>query len=161
MAAAGMCLFALFIHKGFPLVLLAACGLLTTGSAILWSLKKAPSPAATLGLSRFTGSVGAFAVLGCVLGVALGIAYRLKYGGGLLPSALGRFAPMAVLIGSTEEIVFRGYIQGRVRHLGPVWAVVLGALCHTAYKCALFALVPAAADVSIWILAAGTFLGGL
>ena len=60
-----------------------------------------------------------------------------------------------------EELVYRGYMQGRLRVLGPLPAVALAALGHTAYKCALFALPGRMAQVDIGILAVWTFLGGL
>ena len=96
-AAAGMCLFALFIHKGLPFVLLSACGLAATAGAVVCSLKKAPSPAATLGLSRLTGRVAGFAIVGCALGVALGLAYRLRYGLGLLLGSLRAYPKNQIL----------------------------------------------------------------
>jgi membrane protease YdiL (CAAX protease family) len=79
----------------------------------------------------------------------------------LLPTTLTLFAPVAALVGATEEVVYRGYMQGRLRALGPLPAVALAALGHTAYKCALFALPGRLVGIDFGILAACTFLGGL
>ncbi len=87
--------------------------------------------------------------------------YRWSCARALFPGALLGFAPLAALIGGTEEIVYRGYVQGRARRLGVFPAVVLASLCHAAYKCALFALPASPVQTDFLFLATWTFLGGL
>jgi membrane protease YdiL (CAAX protease family) len=160
-AAAGLCFFALFVHSGFPLVLLSASGLVAAAVAIHLSLRADASPARTWGLGRPSRSVVLWTLVGCALGVALGLAHRFRYAADLLPGRLAPFALVAVLIGSTEELIYRGYLQGTWRRLGPAWAAVGAAAAHTAYKCSLFVLRPEGVEVSLGVLAALTFLGGL
>ena len=159
--AAGMCLFALFIHSSLPLALVSWCGLLATALVLNYSITAESSPAKTFGLSSFSRKACVCTVIGCLLGVGLGIAFRRKCGWDLLIGAPGRFGFVAALVGTSEEIVYRGYVQGRASRLGAVCAVIFAALSHTAYKCALFTLPPFAADTDLVFLAKWTFLGGL
>ncbi len=163
-AALGLCLFALFVRTGWPLVLLSALALAAAAIVIGRSLGGARSPAAVLGISRPTRRAAALTALGCAVGFALGIALRRARGDGLLPGTLGWFALVAAGIGAAEELAYRGYVQGRFRALGAFPAAAFAALCHTGYKCALFAIAPSPAaslEIDFVLLAAGTFLGGL
>ena len=160
-AAAGLCVFALFIHAGPPLVLLSVAGLVAAALAVCRSLGRESPRAAVFGLSRPSRTAVVLTVVGCVLGLALGAVYRWHSGWRPFPGALGGFAPVAALIGGTEEVVYRGYVQGRARRLGALPAAVISALCHTSYKCALFALPASSTETDLGFLAAWTFLGGL
>ncbi len=160
-AAVGLCVFALFIHAGLPLVLLSACGLAAAALAVHRSLTRESPRAALFGISRLSRPAIVLTVLGCVVGLALGVLYRWYCDRALFPGALRGFAALAALIGATEEIVYRGYVQGRARTLGAFPAVVLAALCHAAYKCALFALPASPVQTDFLVLATWTFLGGL
>jgi len=161
LAAAGMCLFALFVHSRLPLGVLSAVGLLAAAIALGRCILTEPAPAAILGLGPLSPKATAFGAPGAVVGLGLGLIFRGQYGWPLLPGTLTWFAFPAALIGATEELLYRGYVQGRVRGLGMAGAVVLAAACHTAYKSALFALPPEPAGVTFWVLATITFLGGL
>ena len=66
---------------------------------------------------------------------------------------------MALLIGLTEELIFRGYFYGRFQiWLGPVWAIMISASLHTGYKVALFATSP---SVNLVFLGSLTLIAGL
>jgi len=160
LVAAAMCLFALFVRSPLPLGLLSALGLLATALALCHGFRAGSSPLRLLALWPFSRRAAAFVALGALIGVGLGVAYRWHYGASLLPSALGPFALVGALIGATEELLYRGYVQGRVRGLRWLGAPVFAALCHTAYKCSLFALPPAATETDFVFLAAATFLVG-
>jgi len=160
-AAGALCVFAAFVHRGWPLVLLAAAGLVAAAWTIGASLRATPSPWELLGLHAFSARVAACLVAGCMLGLGLGVVCRLGYAYGALPRAVTHFAVVAVLIGGTEELVYRGYIQGRVRRWGWLGAMALAALCHAAYKVAVFALPPGEVEVNFRFLVGATFLGGL
>jgi len=185
LAACGMCLFALFAHSGSPRVLLAACGLLATLLAMYGSMRTEPSPAELFGFAGFRWKAAGCAAFGLVLGGAMAGLFRWSSGLSILPRGIGSFAPLSACIGIAEEVLYRGYIQGRLVRacprsragVGAVLAVSGAAVCHTAYKCALFALPPLAAHSSdlraalsrvewagqtdIGFLALCTFLGGL
>lgn len=160
-AAAGMFLFALFAHTGLPLRILSFGGLFLTFVTLLYGFRSTLSPAVVLGLGGFSNRTAAYTVFGFLFGLALGVTHRWGYGLEILPSTFGRFAGVAALIGATEEILYRGYIQGRVRVLGSLNAVVFASLCHTVYKCSLFVFPYQPLEINIGFLAACTFTVGL
>ena len=159
-ASAGMVLFALFVRSGLPLVVMAAVGLVVTAVAVAHAFRAEPTPAAILGFLPFSRKVVAYVAVGCALGAALGVIFRIVREMGPLPSGLGRFVFVAVLIGAAEEVLYRGYIQGRLRRLGWVVAVPLAAAAHTAYKVSLFALPPEGVTIDLEFLAVWTLIGG-
>jgi membrane protease YdiL (CAAX protease family) len=100
------------------------------------------------------------------VGAAAALAYRNHGGWTVLPQGVAGFAFVAALIGGAEEIVYRGYVQGRLRPLGVLGAIVGAAALHTAYKTALFALPPAGlatdpAFIATWTLIGGNLFGWL
>jgi membrane protease YdiL (CAAX protease family) len=159
-AAAAMCLFAAFAHSGWPLFALSVAGLVTAAAVLARFFRIESRPAAVLGLDRVSPRVGLHAGIGIALGIALGAIYRAAYGHGLFPGRLTGFALTAALIGAAEELLYRGYAQGRARRFGAGGAVAFAALAHTAYKCALFVYPPQGYEVSLGPLAVWTLLGG-
>ena len=181
LAAAGMVLFALFVHSRLPLRLVSDLGLAATALAVVLSLRrerKLGGPehvewGGLLGLVPFGRRAALLCVLGATLGIGLGLFFRWKFGLHWFPGALGAFAPVAAAIGGVEELLYRGYLQGRLNRINRVLSVVGAAAAHTAYKTALF-LLPAlslsngpaprlsnAAPVDLFALAFWTFFGGL
>jgi len=162
-AGLGMVVFGLCIHLRPPFVVFfSALGLLTAAAALWRFFASETSPAVVLGLRRPGGRAAAWSGVGAVLGVGLGLLYRLRWGWPLVPRALTVFAPLSALIGATEELLYRGYVQGRVRRWGPVGAVVAAAFLHAFYKLALFSLpLECAGDTDPVFLVVVTFLGGL
>ena len=160
-AAAGLCVFAVFVRSGLPLALLSACGLFAAALAIHRSLTGNASLSAVLGIARPSRRALILTAAGCALGIAGGGLYRSSSGQAFFPDGLRWFALVAGLIGGAEELAYRGYIQGRVRSLGAFPAVVLAALCHTAYKCALFLLPASPVEIDFCFLATFTLLAGL
>ncbi|MCP4688659.1 MAG: CPBP family intramembrane metalloprotease [Desulfobacterales bacterium] len=161
MAAAGMCLFALFIHGGFPYTLFSACGLLVTTLAVSRGVRADPSPAALFGVRHFSPAIALYTFCGIIPGVALGLFYQWSYGLEIHFPALGRFAPVTAFIGASEEVLYRGYVQGRAREMGPFLSAVFASLAHAAYKLCLFILPSGAARIDFLPLAACTFAVGL
>jgi len=160
-AGAGMVVFALFAHSLSVPFAFSAAGLTLTAAALVRAVVRPSSPLILFGLAPVARKTALYAALGAALGLALGVWYRWHIGAPPLPEAFKGFALVAALIGSTEEILYRGYVQGRVRRLGPVGAVACAALLHTAYKSALFALPGAAATIDLEFIVAATFIGGL
>lgn len=159
-ASAGLCLFALFAHTQLPVFLVAAVGLLVTTMAIQHTIRREPSLASMLALAALSRRGAILLVAGVLLGAGLGVLYRMFWGWPALPGDLGRFALAAAMIGATEELVYRGYVQGRLRRLGWVAAVALAALAHTAYKSALFAFPEGTVQIDFRFLIIWTFVGG-
>ncbi|MFP4055322.1 MAG: CPBP family intramembrane glutamic endopeptidase [Candidatus Brocadiia bacterium] len=157
-AAGGLAAFALLVHRWPGL---SVAGLLAAAVALHVFFRRAEHPLATLGLARLGVWAAALSAAGAGLGVGLGALYRLHLGRGALPGSVGTFALPAALIGATEEAVYRGYVQGRLRGLGMVGAVAGAALAHAAYKCCLFAL-PEGGPAVGWLGFAGwTVAGGV
>jgi membrane protease YdiL (CAAX protease family) len=157
--AAGMCLFATFIHCAVPLKLLAIGGLCLTAGGILHGLSSTTENARLLGL-RFSRQVTPYLICACLLGIGLGFTYRLGYGMESVAPTLQRFALLASAIGATEEVLYRGYLQGRLSRFRPWLAIGLAAACHTAYKTSLFVIIPAEIQVNLFLLSICTLVVG-
>jgi membrane protease YdiL (CAAX protease family) len=68
---------------------------------------------------------------------------------------------VAVAIGSTEEALFRGYLQSQVRKFNVVMSVFAATCAHTAYKFLLFWPYRSQPDIEIIFIIQWTLLGGL
>lgn len=159
-ASAGVVLFALFTHRPWPWFLFAPCGLLVTAAALWLSFRSAASPGRILGISGLSRRVVLWTAVGIGLGIGCGILFRFVGEKGLLPTGLGGFVVVAAAIGAVEELLYRGYVQGRLVRLAWPLAVILAAAAHTAYKSALFAFPPEGVAIAHRFLAIWTFLGG-
>jgi len=100
-------------------------------------------------------------VMAC-LGVVLAIAYCRLLAQPAFPSSIRWFAVAAAGIGLTEELLWRGWMQGALTGpLGWLTATLLAAAAHTAYKAALFVFPPAGEPPlpagSLWFLVGCTF----
>lgn len=109
------------------------------------------------GLFRFSPTVVLYCIAGCMMGVAGAFYYRGNYSMPLLPVYYHSFLVVAVCIGIMEELVFRGYIQGRLQSISPVLAVSGAALIHAGYKACLF-LAPATSGITpVWLFFSWSF----
>ena len=160
-AGAGMILFALFAHSLSAAFALSAAGLTLTAAALVQAVVRSRSPLILFGLAPVARKTALYVPVSALLGLALGLWYRRHIGAPALPEAFKGFALLAALIGSAEEVLYRGYVQGRVRRLGPVGAVACAAILHTAYKSALFALPGEVVTINFPFIVAATFVGGL
>ena len=155
-----MVLFALFTHRPWPWFLFAPCGLLVTATALWLSFQSTASPGRILGLSSLSRRIVLWTVVAAGLGAGCGILFRSVGVRGLLPTGLGSFVVVAAAIGAVEELLYRGYVQGRLVRLAWPLAVILAAAAHTVYKSALFAFPPEGVAIALGSLAVWTFLGG-
>ena len=159
--AAGMCLFALFALRPFPLFFIALSGLLVVAVLIARSAHGERSLGGVCGWASFSKLVGGWSAAGCFIGLLFALAYRWTYGLPLVPGSFTYFVMPAALIGTGEELVFRGYLQGRIRSGGWLLAPAFAASSHTLYKCALFVFPPEGVTINLPLLAALTFIAGL
>ena len=126
-----------------------------------WILRSPPSEiGSTFGLTgcRWYWIAGA-----AVGGLFLALLQRWDQGAAIFPRGLGPFAVLAMLIGLTEELVFRGFVFGRIQSSGSsVVAVGVSTIAHTLYKVAIF--LPFAAIDPLFLggltFAVGLILGG-
>lgn len=159
----GIILFALFIHQpGFRKFLSFA---FLAGSALVaaWSLRNS-SLLHALGIAKPGRRIWHCFLAAFVLGVGLGMLTRHRSGLSLFPMVLGTMALVSPLIGMTEEIVFRGYIQGHLKPTGRIFSILFASLAHTGYK--FFVISTLSGDlrfdlsfVVIWTLIGGTTFG--
>src|SRR4030042_4826423 len=110
-----MILFGLFSHRGLPLIAMSAAGLISAAFCIQRSIVSMRDIPPLFGLSG-SWKVLIISLAGCAVGVGLGACYRFSLGMTLLPGpALQPFALAACGIGAAEELVYRGWMQGRLR----------------------------------------------
>jgi membrane protease YdiL (CAAX protease family) len=102
-----------------------------------------------------------FVIVGFVSGILLAMFYRWYLEISFLPESIHWFVIIAALIGSVEELVFRGFLQEQVKSFNGPFSVLFSTISHTGYKCCLFLAPGAAAGIDIPNLAFWTFLFGL
>ncbi len=105
------------------LVAMADVILLAVGGAVLW--RRGGVRAAGIRPQPWRRAFALSAPLFLAAGVTLVLA--LIYGGDWRPAALLPFLLLAVLVGATEEVLFRGLAYGALRQLGIGRAVALSA----------------------------------
>lgn len=102
-----------------------------------------------------------YTIFGILLGIGLGVRYRLHLGIGFFPGSIHLFVVTAALIGCTEELVFRGFIQGHLKNINGPFSILFGSLSHTGYKCCLFLSTVITTHINIGFLALWTFIAGM
>lgn len=161
--------FALRAHGGASTRVAAGVCLFLVAVIIGRSLRHAPRPAALLGLAGPTSHLVVLTLAGLALAVGAGLLHR-GHPGVLPEGARGwhLFVLLAALIGVAEELLYRGWMMGRLTPLGWPAAVVLTALAHAGYKTALFVWPPSPVTVSydlasimLWTAVGGILLGVL
>jgi membrane protease YdiL (CAAX protease family) len=130
-----------------------------------WLLQR---QAVDAGLVRARPRLGLLlAAIGIAAGATAGLLHRFDLGLPVLPAAAFEpFVLLACLIGATEELVYRGWLFGKIRRFGWPAAIMIATVAHTAYKVALFARpgVPVPVDLlslALWTMGGGLVLGVL
>ena len=154
----GLLIFSYFIHYVSPVKVLSFAGLALSAYIISRNLISAEQ----LGWEFKSGlRTFSYTIPGILTGILLAFFYRNYLGQELLPGSLHKFAIVAAIIGSTEELVFRGYLQKWLQPVNVPLSIVFSALAHTGYKCFLFLSPSADADINILFLFQWTFAIGL
>lgn len=92
-----------------------------------------------VGKPRLSHPMIRVALVAC-LGILAAVSYRRLLEEPAFPSVLCWFVLVAMGIGATEELLWRGWMQGALASLlGQPAAIILASASHTAYKTALFA----------------------
>lgn len=160
LALTGILVFATFIHHSFPLKMLAVGGLTGTAAVIGFSTRTMTLREA-LGLGSLNRRVLLFTLSGVLMGVIMGILTRSRFELTLIPAGLSSTALLAPLVGAAEELLFRGYIQGRLQPLGKVTSIVSSSAAHTCYKLLVILSLSNPLQFDFFFLIFWTFLGGL
>ena len=96
-----------------------------------------------------------------ILGVGLGWLTRATFDLTPFPESISRFAFIAPLIGATEELIFRGFIQGYLRPVGRIFSIVYTSTVHTCYKLLVILSLDIPLQFDFFFLVLWTFVGGL
>ncbi len=102
-----------------------------------------------------------FLFFGLMLGLMYSILYSISMGTNIFPQSLHRFAMVAALIGTMEELIFRGFIQGHAGKINTPFGVLFAGFSHSAYKSCLFIIPANMLDIHIGVLFLLTFVAGL
>lgn len=160
LVVAGIFLFALFIHKSWPSKIVSLIALMASGLIMAYPLRQV-SFLSLIGTGKPTLRISLFMMAGLIVGSALGVFTRRHFELSLLPATLTLVALTAPLTGAMEELVFRGYIQGKLNFINPIFAVIYAALAHSVYKLLLIYSLGRPLEFDFQFLAQWTFLGGL
>lgn len=157
----GICLFAIFIHRDSWIQIISFTALLFTGAVITRSAEDHSSLLSVFGIIPVSKKIIPFIVAGLLIGIMIGFWYNITYDYPLLPSPLTRFAIIAPLIGITEELVFRGYVQTKSASAGALFSIVFASFGHTLYKYLVIKTLPIDLGLSLHKLVILTFLTGI
>jgi membrane protease YdiL (CAAX protease family) len=154
-------LFSLFVQFEIPYNLVSFAALLSAAYLISKNLNSLND------LGKITGEIPSlklfilFSAIGIGGGIILAIMYRWHLNAPLVPQSFHWFALIAALIGCTEELVFRGYLQDSVKDKGTAFSILFSTLSHTGYKCCLFLSPLVLIKTNIAFLAFWTFIAGM
>ena len=158
----GFMAFSFFIHFDFPFKLISFGALLITTYILSQHLKSFPDFLNAIGTTPSTVKKTAlYCMAGLLLGMFLALTYRWYMGINKFPESIQYFLLVAALIGCTEELVFRGFIQEFAKSLGAPLLIIFSSLSHTGYKCCLFISPMNVQDIDIGFLALWTFIAGI
>lgn len=157
----GLMVFSFFIQFKFPVRLLAFAALLISAVIISRNIKLLSD------LKKITGefiSLRAtllYIIFGIVIGIVLALIYRWHLDLSLFPKSVHLFVFSAALIGCTEELVFRGFLQEHVKSINGPFSILFSTISHMGYKCCLFLSPAITANIDVGFLALWTFLAGI
>jgi len=114
LVSVGMVAFALLSAAGTARGWGAAAGLVLVAVALYLSMRSGAQPVRLFGLVAPRGWAWGVLTVGAALGTALAVGYRWVWLPTLLPKGLAPFVFVGMAIGAAEEVLYRGYIQGRL-----------------------------------------------
>jgi membrane protease YdiL (CAAX protease family) len=157
----GLMAFSYFIHHEYPLRLISFAALLLAAYIIGRNLRSFQD------LKKITGGIPPFRttmlyiLIGISGGLILAALYRWYLEVNIFPESIYYFAIAGALIGSTEELVFRGFIQEHTRLVNAPFSILFSTLSHTGYKCCLFLSPMIMVNTDIGFLAFWTIIAGI
>lgn len=152
--------FSLFINFDFPIKTIALFALVMAGFWMHSIYRDIPGSVFSPFLWRFKKSFNWILIV-IILSFMLAIYSRIADGLPAIPSKIGAFVIVAVLIGFIEEVVFRGFVQGGAQQWNRGGAIVLASASHAGYKALLFVFPLQHLNNSALELFGYTFLAGL
>jgi len=134
---AGLIIFPYFLASAFPLNLLSIVGLALPAAVLAVEVVRLRKFWPAFGL-RVACIQKKHLVLGLLGGMVLATIYRISLNIPVLPNQVEGFLFIAALIGGSEELIFRGFLQGYIRRINPSLAIYASAFAHASYKFCLF-----------------------
>ena len=153
--------FSYFINSGTPLRFFAIAALTVPAWFFSRKLQSLSDLRRIIHAPASAKIIIVYCFAGILAGILFSTLYRWHLGINLFPDSFHLFVLIAALIGATEELVFRGFIQDQVKNINSSFSILFGTLSHTAYKCCLFLSPVAAAGMDIRFLALWTFIAGI
>ena len=153
-------IFSLGINFEFPIKLIALIALVMAGFWMNSIHRELPETIFSPSLWRFKKSLN-WILIATILTLMLAIYSRIEDGLSAIPSTIGAFVIVAVLIGFLEEVVFRGFVQGGAQQWNKKGAIVMASVSHAGYKALLFVFPLQHLNNSAFELFGYTFLAGL
>lgn len=166
LCGANLVLFAYLAEYSFPVKAAAFIPLIFVAAVIGNQVNINATAIKQIPKNIFRHGLLIYYVVALQIGLIGGLAYRGSFHMPLVPTTVSGFIFIAALIGLTEELVFRGYMQSRLAIINQPLAVLFAALAHTLYKTFLF-LSPAALPrhdllhFFFWTLVASVIVGSL
>lgn len=155
-------IFSFFIHSGFPVKIISFAALLLPSYIFGNNLHSLSDFRKITGVPTSLLMLNIYSIGGFMLGMFLAMFYRWYLGLSLMPtSGLNYFVIVAALIGASEELVFRGFIQEYAKSINVPFSIFFSSLSHTGYKCCLFIIPVAAVNINVGYLALWTFGAGI
>jgi membrane protease YdiL (CAAX protease family) len=152
--------FSLLINFDFPIKAIALFALVMAGFWMNAIHRGIPGSVFLSSLWRFMKCIN-WILFAIILSFILAVYSRIEDGLPAIPSKIGGFVIVAVLIGFVEEVVFRGFVQGGAQQWNQKGAIVLASVSHAGYKGLLFVFPLQQLNNSALELFGYTFLAGL
>ena len=156
----GISIFGWLIHNNGPGRFIAFMVLFLSSITIVF-ISRHENPLLLFGITRIRNRKLMYLLISLILGISLGVITRKAFDLSLLPVKLSRVALLVPFIGITEELIFRGFIQGHVRSSGRIFSMLFATTAHTLYKALVISSLSDPAHFSIQALLLWTFIGGL
>ncbi len=131
-------IFGYFINYSFPYKIIAFVALSHTAFIISRNINHQLISFAQLFKNTFKTRTIIYLFIGIQMGLTAAMYYRGSITMPVLPNLIKPFSIIAVSIGITEELFFRGFIQTQLNRINTYWAILFAAFTHTAYKTSLF-----------------------
>jgi len=157
----GVVIFSVFSHGKLIPFFISLSGLLIAGIIININARTLTDLRQLSGFNKISGTTVIYIIIAVVFGILIGVVYRKHQHDFVIPGRLTYFALIAVLIGATEELVFRGFIQGHTRRIGVIASIIFATLAHTVYKCSFFLAHQSNYETDILFLMKWTIFGGV
>jgi membrane protease YdiL (CAAX protease family) len=156
----GIIIFAVFSHRKILPFIISFTGLLIAGIIINRNIRTLREFKHLFGFYRMSAATFFYLFVAIVFGILIAVVYRNHQHIEILPDRLTYFTILAMVIGSTEEMVFRGFIQSHTRYINVIFSVIFATVAHTAYKGSFFLAHQSVYEMDIMFLMKWTFLAG-